>query len=344
MYTVLALGLLLAIIVGLGMLAYRFVGLAEKLVTSLQDRFLRGAHQSVFSSPEGHRWLPWFRGWAGLTALSLVVTAAANQALRNEPKAISIVLLLAACSAVVALLIVCVAQACVQYLPRSRAYAALEQQGVGALWLADCQRPARKLRENLALATKNSSCVQILDVTGFNLLGKGPGLTGGLLYDTLDTMTGVPVQLLLLEPEARVLDPDQKHATVFQTLLAEMEVTPATYQRKLRATLDAVASLNERRAREARVIVRFYAEKPAFRIVVFDESALLSPWSPRDTTAPRPFLEFLRDPSGTSCFYEEFRRQFARLWTAATPEGKCPQAQRSPSTVVRRQPRLETTR
>jgi hypothetical protein len=222
------------------------------------------------------------------------------------------------------------------YVPDSRAHSMLRAHGFLGFWSVDPERPPRPLVDSLIARARTSKKIRVLDVTGYELIGKGPGASGGLLHDMLASVPGVPVELLLLQPENRVVDPDHKHATVYQMVLHDMDVTPAGYRRKLRATLDAVEALNEKRDPESKIALRFYAQKPSFRAVVFDDSALVSPWAPREKDPSFPFLE-LACAAPKPSLYEGFRRELVRLWRgAATARGQ--EAPKPPSTVVRKRP------
>jgi len=344
MYTVLALAVVLVVVSGLGAMAFRFTGLSVKVVGRLRSKILGRSGEVLFrgAAAQDREVLFFFRLWAGVSvAVLLALSAGVPGVFRNVPEAIGRSVGVSTLSTFLGGLVVLGTIACLSCLPRARGYATMSRHGFRAFWVADPQDPSRLLLQELASRAQISSAIRILDVTGFDLIGKGPGLSGGLIYDTLASMTGVPVQLLLLEPEARVLDPEHKHATIFQSLLAEMEVTPATYQRRVRATLDAVEALNEMRAPQAKIDVRLYAEKPEFRAIVFDESAFVGPWMPLEGSSPVPFLQIARDSEGAS-LYEGFRRQVARLWRSATVDEKGAPAQKQPSTVVRRRPAPDT--
>lgn len=88
-----------------------------------------------------------------------------------------------------------------------------------------------------------------------------------------------------------------------------MGLSPHAYQRRLRTTLETVADLNEWRAPEAQIQVHYYNEKPAFQAVLFESSALISPFTAREH---RTFYTHVRrcEKNSSPSFFEMFRRQF----------------------------------
>jgi len=301
------------------------------------------ARPKARSRPKPPEGLFWLRVWAAMAIPSvLVLGLGRSDSIQNDPVAILSMVLFCLAGLALSGIALLLALACSSYFPRARGYARMGHCGFKALWLLDPKRVSAAFAETVASRIKASGSVGILDVTGYDLLGKGPGPTGGLLYDALSTMTGIPVKVLLLDPSARTHDPEQKVATVFQTILGEMEVTAATYQRKIRSTLDAVEALNEKRSPDAKITVRYYAEKPTFRALIFEGSVLVAAWAPREGQAELPFLEISRRATGP-CFQEGFRRHFARLWSSSVEADKLPEPAKPPSAAVRKSQLAETT-
>jgi len=337
MYTILSLAAILAFVAGVGSLSWKFLGLAGRVVTWLHGRAFGHRTDVAFIPPGAKSPDPWIRVWSAASIVFFLLLGFHHGAvLKNAPSSllhVAIYGLAATCMSGVLLLIV---MACAAYLPRGRGETALGRHGLSALWMVNFQERPSKLCDEIASRVLNSSRLLIVDVTGYEVIGKGPGSSGGLLYDTLAALTSVPVHLLLLEPETKAPDPEQRRATVYQTLLAELEVTPATYERRLRATLDAVATLNEARPPETKILVRYYAEKPSCCGLLMDECLFAMPCVPRETSEPLPFLEVTRRTAGAS-FYEGFRRQFARLWAGSTSPDKSEPPPKPLSAVIRRQ-------
>lgn len=202
------------------------------------------------------------------------------------------------------------------YVSRSRGYAALRECGFNALWMAGNHRTPESLCNEISSSVHNSHHVAILSVTGFEVLGKGPGPEGGLLHDALASATGVPVSLFLLQPDAQARDPDRKQATVSQTVPADMGLSLHAFHRRHRTTLEAVADLNEWRPPESQIEVHYYNEQPAFQAVLFEKSALISPLTAREH---RSFYTQVRrcDNGSAPSFFEIFRRQFTRIASSA---------------------------
>jgi hypothetical protein len=180
--------------------------------------------------------------------------------------------------------------------------------------------------------------VGIVDVTGHLFFGRGAGATGTLFQEAIASLPNVPLHLLLFKPESGSVDPECKRATVFQTLLGEMEANEQTFAQRLNATLHAVGVLNSQRPPEGQVTVRFYSEKPAVRALLLDDAAFIAPWDAREENASLVFLEAARRSGGAS-LYETFRRHFSRLWSHSTGFGPPPKSasfRAAGSTVVRR--------
>lgn len=336
MYTLLALGLGLAVGFGLIFLAFRLSQISERLLVTLTRR-VRGKVRWAIFEPAlrgGDKSMAWFRAWAVLTAalvLFLILRSAAWHS--GDPRVIPAACVDAALGIAWGTFLIFLAKACVSFFPRARGYHLLSRSGIQALWAVEPGQSPDLLCDGLAGRMASSQRLGILDVTGYEWIGKGPGAAGGILYDTLSMKTSVPVHLLLLEPESQALDPQERHATVSQTVLAEMDVSLATYQRQVRATLDAIATLNEQRPEDAKIKVAFYNEKPAFRLILFDDSVLVSPWVPKEQGEPVSSIDVSRR-SPTPSLHEGFRYHFARLWGLSCPGEK--EAEKPKSAAVRK--------
>lgn len=198
-------------------------------------------------------------------------------------------------------------------VPRALGGTHLERSGLKELWSVDLAAPQKKLLQAIQEHVGRSKKVLCLDVTGRKLIGRGPGATGGLLFDALRSRPDLPVCVLLFKPDSQAKDPERKVSSVFSTLLCEMEISREMYIQQLRETLEFIAALNQERTPEGQIQVRYYSEKPSFQVVLFDDSALTFPWQPREEKDLVPILELDQTPEG-SAFYESYRRHFARLW------------------------------
>jgi hypothetical protein len=338
MYTIVALMLLLSFsLVAVGV-PFRFGGWCGKLAARFRGKVLESANLAIFDTgPERHlEYVRWMRLWGSVSTILAVLFSLFDGGLfHNKPQALygvvsSTILAMGGSSFVVMTLL-----AYTSLLPKARGYATLARAGFQAVWVTDPKQVPAQLRDGLSSCVKGSSMVGIVDVTGHELLGKGPGAGGGLLFDVLHTMTGVPVYVLLLQPEATAIDPEQKKATVYQTILAETGNSPTTYVRKIKGTLEAVATLNESRPAESKIKVRFYNEMPTCRAIVFDDSVLVSPWQPKEN-APLPVIEVMRKAPEAS-LYETFRRHFARLWSFSIAEAEVHLGNGNGSKAVRKE-------
>jgi len=184
------------------------------------------------------------------------------------------------------------------------------------VWRVTPNVPCPPLRLELSRCMAEAASIGILDVTGFDLIGKGPGPNGSLLYDVLSNWNKVPVSLLLLDPFSSAVDPDRSIVSVPQEVLAEMDLSDRSYRRRLRATLDAIDDLNDHRSDDAKIQIRLYSEKPTMTAVLLEKAAFVSPWEPIERE--RTFALFEAAEVGSS-FFEIHRRLFIRLWSEAQP-------------------------
>lgn len=285
-------------------------------------RWIRKAHRALLATAKetlvgGVRdasYRGWIRVWGGSSAVLFALFGILDGAvIQNRFQSVAAAVFYAALAMGISAFVVLTCAVYWSLLARLRGYAALRRAGMRALWLADERGCPASLKEQVATLAQRTSHVGVLDVTGHDLLGKGPGRNGGLLYDALNSAKRVPVSLLLLEADGQNRDPERRQATVFQTVLAESGLSSTAYQRRLRATLQAVEDLNETRPAEGRIEVQFYNEKPPFQAVVFDGSALVAPCCVREGFK---FFSHVVQPgkSRAPCFYEMFRRQFTRIW------------------------------
>jgi hypothetical protein len=298
--------------------SFRFRHWQERVLRKLEGVLLWRGLNAVFDSDGLRRreLLLCVRAWVfGAAIVFALLGLQHGSVIQNQPRAISTVFAhgvagMAASSALVMSIL-----AFAWFLPGVKAYMTLSQCGLRGLWLTGPQGNPRRLVASIADRMREASHVSILDVTGYELLGKGPGEQGGLLFDALTARPDLPVSLLLLKPHAEAVDPERQQATVFQTVLGELRTPVLTYLKKLRLTLQAVQLLNAERPPEARITVRFYNERPTLRAVIFDAASMLvSPWQPREDTETLTILDIKQDSAAPSLF-ESFRRSFARLWS-----------------------------
>lgn len=311
-------------VVLVGMLAliapFRLAARCSRLVERARSAFLAGGYRVSFDVNGGREEdrLSLLRAWGVVTfAIFATLLMTSSTPFADHPGSFALVVLFGLVAGGLGLVIMATLRAFITLLPHWRASYALGRFGFRGLWTLDPASGAQALKDGLSVRVHGSSRLAILDVTGYEILGKGPGPAGGLLHDTIASLTGVPVSLLLLQPESQTLDPDGRRATVFQSVLADMDVSPQTFVRRIRSTLEIVQLLNEKRAPEARIEVRFYAEKPTIRALLFDDTVLVSPWTPREATMPVALIEIAREAQGATLF-ESYRFMIARLWSAAS--------------------------
>ena len=331
MFVVLSSAVLAGFIALTIVLPFRFGRRAAALVERAQDIVVQRASNASFEDDGALvRLVRRSRYLGTFAALLFLVLCMKDGALfRNDASAFTSVLIRAGVALAAGGLLVTTVVGLVTFVPKEQGYALLSRYGFRSLWVFDLKQPAPEARECLARRIQASSRMGIVDITGFELLGKGPGPSGGLLYDVLDSLPNVPVELLLLKPDARVLDPEEVMATVFQSLLAEMDISSNTYMKRIQATLHAAEALNENRPPEAQIEIRFFSEKPMVRAIVLDDVALVSPWHPRENQVPLPVLEVARGTKDYT-FHEAFRRHFARLWGTGNAASTQKEKRRAP--------------
>jgi hypothetical protein len=306
------------------LLPFRFSKLVVERLLRLQEKLASRVRQAVFHDPAATpARLKLQTRFLGATAAGLFIILALSSGapFRNEPEAVVKLVGIAAGTLLLAILLLAVAASFASFVPAFCERLLLRRFGFSGLWAVGTSRQlSAPLREGLAARLRSSSSLGILDVTGFELLGKGPGAAGGLLYDAIESLPELPVQLLLLEPASTTPDPDKVLATVSQSLLAEMEVSPETYARRIQSTVNAVERLNEKRPEAGLIEMAFYTEKPAFRLLILDDTIFVSPFHPRETAVSLPVLEISRRAAAPT-FYEPFRRHFAlsRSLSVAAP-------------------------
>jgi hypothetical protein len=332
MFTFFALGFVLVFGVLSSLLVIRWKDRALDGLRLIEAKLLGGRGAGLEPS-SGESRLFWLRIWVAI-GLTIVASMGFRNGvvLRNEPESLVRAPICVLFGLGAGALIVGAAKALVTWLPLARMRRLLQDVGIRSLQVVAPESGNARLHASLPGRIKGSNRVSILDVTGFELIGKGPGTSGGILHDALATMTGVPVQVLLVEPGTAAPDPEERHATVFQTVLAELGISAQTFDRQVRATLDAIEALNEHRAPEARIQVAFHQERPTFQLILFDDGVLVAPWAGGATKEDVPYLDIGADSPITS-LHEGFRRHFTRLWALALGRVKASGSRAVPKSV-----------
>ena len=337
MFVALSFAVAIAFLVLTVLLPFRFAGKVVKHLARLQEIVLTRVNHAIFASDGGknRRLLLEARILGGLSAfLFLVLVLRDRVILQNTAEAFGSVVSLAFLGLFVGGILLLAGTALVLGVPRSLGYAMLNRFGFRSIWIANLKQATPQARECFASRLRSTRHMGIIDLTGFELLGKGPGPGGGIIYDILDSLPKIPVEILLLKPDSRTLDPDELMATVFQSTLAEMAVSSGAYSKRIQATLNAVDALNENRADDAIIEVRFYSEKPMARTILLEESVLVSPWDPREKSEAPPMIEIAKDAEGPT-LYEAFRRNFSRLWGAAASKEAAAQRKAAGSQILK---------
>ncbi|MBN1441312.1 MAG: hypothetical protein JXA90_01325 [Planctomycetes bacterium] len=322
MYAAIALMLVVGFALATVAVPLRYRTLFEPISSRLRSTALCIANQAVFQ-PEhltGEQSDRLIRLWLLISAgVFAVLGIVDGTMIRNNPDAIVAVPIYGVVALAGSTLIIVSVAAFLRLIPGMREYATLSRCGFRGLWVLRPSEAPDKLIASFAEKCRKSAVIQILDVTGFDSIANDAGPGHGLLKTILERAPGVPVSVLLLSPQCQEVDPDRQQVTVFQTVLAELELQAATYMQRIRKTLQALDILNEQRSPEAQIEVRFYREKPAFRAVIVDEAALVFPWDPQASKSCLPCLEVSKKSDAPS-FYEAYRRSFARIWRNAVSE------------------------
>lgn len=294
----------------------RFPGLLLRVTQVVRKKVGGESPEVTFSPPvpEEQRVGKLVRAWGGLSTVLFACTGLLDEGfMTGESSAIAVAVGYGVLSMFTSALCVLSFHALHSFIPNARVSETLSHCGLRGLWMMDSGKSQRSLQEALSSRLRASKKLCVIDVCGYELLGKGAGPTGGLLVDVLDQEREVPVYILLCKPDAKSLDPERRKTSVLQNLLAEMNVSHSIYLRRLSMTTEVVEILNEDRQKQAKIKIRFYKEKPAFRALLVDDSCVAIPWHPREESVDLPYVDIARE-SGSCSFYESYRRHFARLW------------------------------
>ena len=296
---------------------YRLADHFDTVLRKLRNFLFSRSSQNVFDS-QGKREkqiVKYVQLWSLVSVIVFVVLGIQHGAfIQNAPGAVQNVILNAIAAVGSGLMVVFAVMARTWFVTDAKACVSLGQCGIRSLWLVGTQSKHNNFCEEMTRRVRTSESVSIVDVTGYEFIGRGPRASGGLLYDVLALTPKIPVSVLLMKPMSEEVDPERQQATVFQTVLHELGITKDTYKKRLHATLKMIEQLNTNRLPEARIRVSFYTEKPSVRGILFDDSILTAPWQTREGQGPLPLLEIARK-SVVPSFYETFRLQHARLWS-----------------------------
>lgn len=284
---------------------------------------LRHSRGSTFACLDRHSavTLRWVGAWGISCVLGLAVCVALNGSMfENQSSSLVAATASGFLATIFSSLLILGLVASRYFVPWARDRNNLTRCGFRSLWVPELGAKNRKLQEELRRRALASKMVGCLDVTGYKYLGRGPGPSGGLLYDVLDTARHVPVLVLLFKPDRHEVDPERKLTSVFNNLLTEMELSESEFTRRIQSTLNAIEDLNRSRPEQAKIEVRYYTDKPTTGGILFDETAIMVPWHPREESSRLPMLE-VESESEDPSFYQSFRRHFALLWNSPLPFG-----------------------
>ena len=170
----------------------------------------------------------------------------------------------------------------------------------------------RKISDGLSSAQQ----LEVLDFTGYELIAKGSADTGGVLASLVARFPQAEVKILLFNPCAQEADPGRKHSTVIQSQLGALEISRETFESRLRAAVERIDKLNQKRERP--IEVRLYSEKPAFSVIVAGPTAFVATTQGRDGPDGCVFEEHTQRTDGAS-LHGALRSHFQRLWATAAP-------------------------
>ena len=133
------------------------------------------------------------------------------------------------------------------FLPSARSFAVIRSRfGFKSLWVLRSAEAAGAPGEALADRIRGSTGISILDVTGDGFLGKGGGPGGGILATRCRVECRSPVQAPSSSRRGTCMTPRRAGQQSTRPCSREMDVTHATFVRRVRATLAAVESLKRR--------------------------------------------------------------------------------------------------
>ena len=180
MFIASSIGILLAFLVLTVLLPFRFGRHAAKLVERTQNLVITKAASASFDDDGALLTLVRRARYLGsIAALLFVILCVKDGALfRNESSALLSVLLRAGVSLAAGGLLITTVIALASFIPKAQGYALLSRYGFRGLWVVEMKQPSRESRDGLARRIQGSSRVGIVDITGFELLGKGPGPSG----------------------------------------------------------------------------------------------------------------------------------------------------------------------
>ena len=327
MFATIAFVLVTAFAVATVLLPFRFPRLQHKILERLRGVVLCPAGWTGLDVEDAERKsIVCIRLWFATAAVFFVMLGLQDGAvIRNHPASVGTVVVYGIFALGGSSLIILSLVAFSRLVPSLKMISTLSRSGIRGVWVTSLRRPSREWLDDLESRIRNSQHLAILEVTGCELLCRTKDGQGGRLFDMLRGVPDLPVSLLLLNPQAKDVDPDRARATIFQTAVSEMQTTTLVCTRRIRHTLKAVRDLNDERSSGARIEVRFYSEKPTVRAFILDDSMMVAPWLPRSGSGQVAFLDLVGGGSASS-LHESFRRDYNRLWIGATsgvilPEG-----------------------
>ncbi len=316
MYAVIAIALVAAFAFVTVVVPTRWSSLYGLLQVGLRRTVLCTANQALFQPDEetARRTLFCVKMWFFVAAAVFVGLGIYDgTVIRNEIDSVTTVAFYGLLAFLASSFIVLSFVAYSWLLPGFRAFATLSRCGFRGVWVLSKNQLPNRLSAQMIEKASATKRISVVDVSGYELLVKGPANSEGLLIPLLNKATDLPVSLLLLNPLSSEMDPDRRQMTVYQSVLAEMEMQAATYMKRLHKTVATIAAINAERSPEAQIEIRYYNEKPTMRAVMFDDTMFVLPWRALLQNGDVPCLEVTSDATVPS-FYETFRRDCSRLW------------------------------
>ena len=298
---------------------YRFESRAQKLLALGRERLVERFLEATIERLSDRSVLRWTRAWGTTSAVLFLLFGVLDGAfIRDDPISVARLLCFIALSAGLSAFLVLTCFLYTTLLTRLRSLATLYECGIRGAWVLGAKHASDGLLDSIDRVLADADHIGVVDITAYDLFADG-----GLLGDALARRPQLPVSVLLLRPAAASRDPETVQATVFQTVLRDLDLTAQTYERRLLATVSAIRQLNASRPENGKIEIAYYDEKPTFQGIFASGTALVAPCAFRQGDRFYVQLSEAADGKTQTCF-EIFRRQFCRMWAAADTQRSLP--------------------
>ncbi len=318
MYAIIALVLVIAFMFATMGLPLRLEPLFNRVRPRLgrASQFMSMSHQAVLpSTEEAHQEnMSLTKTWLLLSAVAFTLFGVADGALiQNDPQALRAVVIYSFVACGLSALVVSCIVAYKRLVSRAGIESTFRRCGFRGLCVFDSDRQPDGLVDHVETQGERTDKIRILDIFGDDLCAEVANPLYESVRRVLEARIDAPVELLLLDPCV------QQRRTDGHPLTPQSTAATNSALRRIQRSLKHVERLNEERQLNAQIRVKFYAEKPTFRAVIFDDSAVVLPWRSNAKTEDLSCLEIERQ-SESPGLYATFRREFGRLWQSSVAQ------------------------